>query len=73
MFWKFCDFIDLDPDPNWSNFVDPYPHQWKIVWVLKLLDHIKGEVSLYRDLSDETTVNLNNLVATVGMKPCSVY
>ena len=37
MFWKFCDFIDLepDPDPDWSNFVDPDPdtinpdpHHW---------------------------------------------
>ena len=28
MFWKFGDFIDLDPDPDWSNFVDPYPHHW---------------------------------------------
>ena len=37
MFWKFGDFIDLDPDPDldWSNFVDldpdtinPDPHHW---------------------------------------------
>ena len=25
MFWKFGDFMDLDPDPDWSNFVDPDP------------------------------------------------
>ena len=37
MFWnQFGDFIDLDPDPNSSNFVDPDPdtinpdpHPWK--------------------------------------------
>ena len=35
MFWKFGDFIDLDPDPDWSNFVDPDtinpdPHHWRL-------------------------------------------
>ena len=25
MFWKFCGFMDLDPDPDWSNFVNPDP------------------------------------------------
>ena len=20
--------MDLDPDPDWSNFVDPDPHHW---------------------------------------------
>ena len=32
---KFGDFLDLDPDPDWSNFVDPDPdtinpdpHHW---------------------------------------------
>ena len=24
-FWKFGDFIDLDPYPDWSNFVDLDP------------------------------------------------
>ena len=28
MFWKFGDFLNLDPD--WTNFVDPDPdpHHW---------------------------------------------
>ena len=38
MFWnQFSDFIDLDPDPNSSNFVDPDPdtinpdpHPWLV-------------------------------------------
>ena len=41
MFWNFGDFINLDPDPDWLNFVDPDPetinpdpHHWYSVFLL---------------------------------------